>query len=152
VGKVFPLVLQKVPAAQLIITGDHADLPLPSMKNALLAGYVNDIKSLIASSTVALAPLWSGGGTRLKILEAMAMGTPVVATSKGAEGLEVEPGTHLFVADDPETFAEAVVRLLSEPELRRRLAVSGKDLVSARYDWGSVLPEFLRLATRISQV
>jgi glycosyltransferase involved in cell wall biosynthesis len=150
VGNVFPLVLQKVPDANLIITGDHANLPLPSMRNVTLAGYVDDIKSLIASCTVALAPLWSGGGTRLKILEAMAIGTPVVATSKGAEGLDAKPGKHLFVADEPEKFAEAVVQILSEPEVRQRLAASGNELVRAKYDWGGVMPEFLRRAAQIS--
>jgi glycosyltransferase involved in cell wall biosynthesis len=150
VGKVFPLVLQEVSTAQLIITGDHADLPLPAMHNIILAGYVDDIKSLIASSTVALAPLWSGGGTRLKILEAMALGTPVVATSKGAEGLDAQPGTHLFIADEPETFAEAVVQILCDKELRQRLALSGNELVRSRYEWGSVMPGFLQLAGRIS--
>jgi glycosyltransferase involved in cell wall biosynthesis len=152
VGNVFPLVLRKVPDASLIITGDHVNLPLPSMRNVILAGYVDDIKSLIASCTVALAPLWSGGGTRLKILEAMAIGTPVVATSKGAEGLDAKPGKHLFVADEPEEFAECVLRLLSDGELRRHLAASGNELVRARYDWGGVMPEFLWLVDRISRL
>jgi glycosyltransferase involved in cell wall biosynthesis len=139
-----------VPTAQLIITGDHGNLPLPSMKNVLLAGYVDDIKSLIAASTVALAPLWSGGGTRLKILEAMALGTPVVTTSKGAEGLEAEPGKHLFVVDDPAEFAQAVIQILCDTELRQRLAADANELVRSRYDWGHVMPEFLGLAGRIS--
>lgn len=133
VGKVFPLVLEKAPSAQLIVTGDHAGMLLPSLQNVTLAGYVDDIHSLITSSTVALAPLWSGGGTRLKILEALALGTPVVSTSKGAEGLDIEPGKNALVADDPIEFANAVIRLLEEPNLRRRLSEAGRKLVRERY-------------------
>ncbi len=73
VREVFPHILEQVPDAHLIITGDRADLPFPSNQNITLAGYVDDIKSLIASSCVSIAPLLSGGGTRLKILEAMAV-------------------------------------------------------------------------------
>lgn len=145
VGQVFPLVLEQRPSTQLIITGDHAGLPLPSLRNVTLAGYVDDIKSLIASSTVALAPLWSGGGTRLKILEAMAIGTPVVATSKGAEGLEAASGEHLFIADDPARFAERVVELLANASLRQSLAQQARQLVHEKYTWAGTLPHLLRL-------
>ena len=151
VGQVFPLILEKVPSAQLVITGDHADLPLPSMKNVTLAGYVDDIKALIAASAVSLAPLWSGGGTRLKILEAMAIGTPVVATSKGAEGLDAVSGEHLFVADDPEQFAGDVIRLLQDPGLRARISSHARMLVGEKYDWAGILPALLGLLERVSK-
>lgn len=151
VGEVFPLVLEKIPSTELIITGDHANLPLPLIKNVTLAGYVDDIKSLIASSTVALAPLWSGGGTRLKILEAMAVGTPVIATSKGAEGLEAIQGEHLFLADDPVHFAEAVVQLLQDIELRSNISINARQLVMEKYNWLSVMPAFLVLVKEVSR-
>jgi glycosyltransferase involved in cell wall biosynthesis len=145
VGEVFPLVLQQIPDAELVISGDHANLPLPSDKNVKLAGYVDDIKSLIASSAVALAPLWSGGGTRLKILEAMALGTPVVATSKGAEGLDAQSGEHLFVADDPIEFSNYVIKLLSNETLRKNMATKASLLVQEKYNWGKTLPDFVRI-------
>lgn len=145
VGEVFPLILEQIPEAQLMITGDHENLPLPSMRNVTLAGYVDDIKSLVASCTVSIAPLLSGGGTRLKILEAMALGTPVVATSKGAEGLEAQAGEHLFVADSSLDFAEYVIKILRDEHLRLRLAESARRLVREKYNWGSVLPAYLRL-------
>ena len=151
VGEVFPLILEQVPDAQLIITGDHADLPLPSNRNVTLAGYVDDIKGLIASSTVALAPLWSGGGTRLKILEAMAIGTPVVATSKGAEGLEIQMGKHLFVMDEPGVFADCVVKLLTDQDLHQGMARSAKQLVREKYDWGGLMPKFFDLIRWITE-
>lgn len=135
VGKVFPLVLDKVPSANLIVTGDHAGLSLPSTRNVTLTGHVDDIKSLIASSTVALAPLWSGGGTRLKILESLALGTPLVSTRKGTEGLDVIDGRTVLLADDPVEFAEAVIRVLETPSLRRSLSEEGRRLVGERYSF-----------------
>ncbi len=146
---VFPLILEQVPDAQLIITGEHAGLPLPSNRNVTLAGYVDDIKGLIASSTVAIAPIWSGGGTRLKILEAMAIGTPVVATTKGAEGLDAQIGEHLFVADAPDEFTKYVIQLFADQGLRQTMANNARRLVREKYDWAGVLPGLTNLLMRI---
>ena len=144
VGEVFPLVLAQIPDAELVISGDHANLPLPSDKNVTLAGYVDDIKGLIASSTVAIAPLWSGGGTRLKILEAMAIGTPVVATSKGAEGLDAQHGEHFFIADDPVAFSNYVIQLLRDEDLRKTVGTKASLLVEEKYNWEKTFPAFVR--------
>lgn len=145
---VYPLVLQCIPDVQLIITGDPAGLPLPQIGNVTLAGYVDDIRSLIASCHVSIAPLWSGGGTRLKILEAMALGTPVVATSKGAEGLHVQSGENILIADDPKVFAEYVIQLLKDDELRNRLTTGGRQLVKDRYNWPTMMPDFLGMVEK----
>jgi glycosyltransferase involved in cell wall biosynthesis len=133
------------------ITGDHADLPLPPADNLALTGFVDDVRPLIASAWVSLVPIRVGGGTRLKILEAMALGTPVVATSKGTEGLDAKHGEHLLIADSPEAFAEAVIRLLQEPGLRRRLADKAYQLVQERYDLAALIPRFLDLVERVAQ-
>lgn len=151
VRDVFPKILAKLPQTQLVITGDHAGLPLPSSQNVTLAGYVDDIGALIASSTVSLAPLWSGGGTRLKILEAMGIGTPVVATSKGAEGLDARHGEHLFLADSPESFAEDVIHLLQDQGLREQISSNARRLVGEYYDWMGVMPRLLSLLERVSK-
>ncbi len=151
VRDVFPRILRESPQTQLVITGDHAGLPLPPTTNVTLAGYVEDIGALIAASAVSLAPLWSGGGTRLKILEAMAIGTPVVATSKGAEGLDAKTGEHLFVTDSADQFADYVLQLLRERDLWHHLATNAKQLVQEKYDWGVVLPRFLGIVEQISR-
>ena len=148
---VFPIVLEKVPDAHLIITGDHEDLPLPSDHNVTLAGYVDDVKSLIAASRVSIAPLLSGGGTRLKILEAMALGTPVVSTSKGAEGLEAISGEHILIADDPESFAGHIVKLLTDKDIHENLSVMGKTFVKENFNWDVALPSLLQLVDRIAE-
>jgi glycosyltransferase involved in cell wall biosynthesis len=149
VGEVFPKVLERIPDAHLIITGEHANLPLPPVTNVTLVGHVPDIHALIASSWVSLAPLLSGGGTRLKILEAMAIGTPVVSTSKGAEGLDATVGEHLLVADTPHEFADEVVKILRSRDLRDQVAAKARQLVKAKYDWDAVMPRFLQLLERI---
>ncbi len=150
VGQVYPHIQAEAPAVRLQITGNHADLPLPPARGVSLTGFVADVRPLLRRAWVSVAPLHTGGGTRLKILEAMALGTPVVATSKGAEGLDVQAGQHLLIADTPQDFAAQVIRLLREPGLRRRLAENGQQLVQQRYDWAGVLPRFLDLVDQVT--
>ncbi len=140
---VYPQVQARVPGVHLTITGNHANLPLPESTGVRLTGYVDDIRPLLAGSWISLAPIWEGGGTRLKILEALALGTPVVSTTKGAEGLEVRNGEHLLVADTPGDFAEAVNSLLQDHAKRQSLSANGRKLVREKYDWAAVLPGYL---------
>lgn len=149
-AEVYPLVRNEVPDVHLVITGDHAGLPLPSLDGVTLAGFVDDIKSAVASAAVSIAPILQGGGTRLKILEAMALRTPVVATTKGAEGLQVTAGEHLLIADTPEAFAEAIIQLLQSESLRQQLASNAHDLVTREYNWSAVMPRLLDLVQRVA--
>jgi glycosyltransferase involved in cell wall biosynthesis len=150
-SKVWPLIQEQVPEARLTITGDHANLPLPPAPNVTLTGIVENIHPLLAQSWLSLAPLWSGGGTRLKILEAMATGTPVVATAKGAEGLGLQHNEHLLIADEPSDYASAVVSLLRDGGLRHRLARSAHQAIAQSYDWSAIMPRFLRLVEWVAQ-
>jgi glycosyltransferase involved in cell wall biosynthesis len=145
VENVYPFILKSLPDANLIITGNHVNLTLSRTENITFAGYVDDIKSLIASCDISIAPLWTGGGTRLKILEAMAFGIPVVATSKGAEGLAVQNGEHILISDEPQEFAEYVIQLFGNKELRRHISANALRLVKEQYDWSIVMPGFLTL-------
>ncbi len=148
--EVFPLIRARRPGVVLSITGRTDGLPLerlPLREGVVLTGYLDDLRPMLARSQVCVVPLRTGGGTRLKILEAMALGTPVVSTSVGAEGLEVVPGQEILIADEPSEFAEAVLHLLDDAMLRRRLAAQARALVQARYGWdriGQVLEEFLQ--------
>ena len=85
----------------------------------------------------------------MKILEALALGTPVVSTSKGAEGLAVTPGENILIADEAHEFAEATLRLLRDPQLRRRLSTNGRKLVEERYDWRMIVESFERLLSSL---
>jgi glycosyltransferase involved in cell wall biosynthesis len=142
---IYPSVRSQVPGVHLSITGDHAGLKLPSTAGVTLTGFVPDIRPFIASSWASVVPLLSGGGTRLKILEAMALRTPVITTSKGAEGLEVIHDKTVLIADEAQEFARAVVRLLKEPELRVYLTENAYQLVSEHYNWATAMPKFLQL-------
>ena len=149
--EVYPSIQARVPEVSLTITGHHTDNPLPRVNNVILTGYVDDVRPLVARSWISIVPLHTGGGTRLKILEAMGLRTPVVATPKGAEGLEVQAGQHLLIADTPAVFAQAVICLLKEPALRQQLADNAYQLVREKYDWAVVLPHFLKLVERVAQ-
>ncbi len=146
--EIFPRVRQARPQAHLVVTGSLAGVDtagLPLSDGVTLTGFVEDVRLPVAQATACVVPLLDGGGTRLKVLEAMALGTPVVATSKGAEGLDVADGEHLLLADDPQTFAARTVELLSNPDLRRRLAANARCLVEQRYDWDAIGRRFVAL-------
>lgn len=150
VEHVLPLVQAQVGDVGLTITGNHANLPFPQAEAVTLTGFVDDVRALIAGAGVCVVPIWQGGGTRLKILEAMALGTPVVATSKGAEGLDAQDGVHLLIADEPAAFADAVVRLLRDPQLRQRLVEQALALVGQHYNWQVVMPRFVQIVDRLA--
>jgi glycosyltransferase involved in cell wall biosynthesis len=149
-NEVFPRILLKVPETRLTITGDHMNRPVSQNVNVTLTGFVDDVRPMIARSWVSLVPILHGGGTRLKILEAMALRTPVVSTRKGAEGLDVQNGVDLLIADEPQDFANMVVRLLKEPELHHRLAENANKLVATNYNWSIVIPKVLNLIGEVA--
>ena len=136
--QVFPLVKARRPEITLRITGKTNGVPLDRLPldwSVILTGYLDDVRPIVAQSWACVVPLRVGGGTRLKILEAMALGTPVVSTSKGAEGLEITPGENILIADEPTEFADAVLRLLYDPALRAKLTANGQRLVREQYGW-----------------
>ena len=148
IGEILPLIRRQCPDATLAITGRNAGVDqswLPADGSVRLTGYMEDVRPAVAAAWACVAPLRTGGGTRLKILEAMALGTPVIATSKGAEGLDVTPGHDILIADEPAALAAHVVRLLGDPGLRSRLAESGRRLVEEKYGWSEIGRRFRQL-------
>jgi glycosyltransferase involved in cell wall biosynthesis len=140
VGDVLPLIRRAVPEARLRITGrcDEPDRQwLQDVPGVELTGYVPDIRPVVARSAVAVVPLRAGGGTRLKILEAMALGTPVVSTHKGAEGLRATAERDIVLVDDAREFASRVLDLLRSPSSRTRLGEQGRRLVQTQYNWAT---------------
>jgi sugar transferase (PEP-CTERM/EpsH1 system associated) len=136
--KCWPRIREALPDATWQIVGKN---PLPDVQKlarlpgVTVTGSVADVRPYFNQATVAIVPLLVGGGTRLKILEAMAMRIPVVSTSLGCEGLAVEAGRHLLVADKAEVFAQSVIELLTHPERRQGLVEAGRELVEAEYSW-----------------
>jgi glycosyltransferase involved in cell wall biosynthesis len=126
-----------VPDIRVQIVGHHPPLEiqqLARLPGVEVTGTVPDVWPYYDQATVFIVPLRLGSGTRLKIIEAMAMELPIVSTTVGAEGLDIRAGENILIADDPVSFAESVVQLLSDPDLCTRIAEGGR-LLSRRYDW-----------------
>src|SRR5262249_10951627 len=125
VDRILPLIADQFPKVRLTIAGRAPGPKLQSLSRSnervRITGRVEDIRPYIAQAAVCIVPLRIGGGTRLKIYEAMAMGKSVVSTSIGAEGLPLEAGKDLLIADDPEQFANAVIGLLRDPDAAMKL-------------------------------
>jgi glycosyltransferase involved in cell wall biosynthesis len=143
--KVWPLVRAARPDARLLLVGRQPapavrDLAAPDVE---VAGTVPNVQPFLARARCSLAPLHAGGGSRLKILESLAAGRPVVATSVGAEGLGDLVGHGIVVADDPPSFADAVVALLDDADRAKRLGKAGHDRVAMHYTWDTTLAPLL---------
>jgi glycosyltransferase involved in cell wall biosynthesis len=142
-ARVLPCVVARFPGARFTAMGPD---PTPSLlslhdgKRVIVRGESSDARPAIAAGAVYVAPIRMGSGTRVKILEALAMGKAVVSTSVGCEGLDVVHGEHLLVADGEEAFAAAVGRLLEDRGLAARLGRAGRELVRRRYDYAILAP------------
>jgi glycosyltransferase involved in cell wall biosynthesis len=142
---ILPAVLREVPEASLTVVGRKPSARLRAGLAGLpvhVTGRVEDVRPYVSKASVYVVPLRAGGGTRLKIFEALAMGKAVVSTTVGAEGLPLVPGEHFLGADDPDLFARAVVSLVRDPARRRALGAAGRRLVEQRYSWPQVAREF----------
>jgi sugar transferase (PEP-CTERM/EpsH1 system associated) len=136
--EVLPVLRRRVSAAELLIVGPRASRAVRRLARnpgVQLVGVVPDVHAALANARVAVAPLHSGGGIQNKVLEAMAAGTPVVATSRAIAGIAARAGEHCLVADDARGFAAETERLLRDDGLRSRIATAARALVVDRYTW-----------------
>ncbi|MBI5566573.1 MAG: glycosyltransferase [Chloroflexi bacterium] len=141
--EVLPLIKREVPDAQFVIVGQrpHARLAeLRSDDSIVITGGVEDTRPYITGASVYVVPLRMGGGTRFKLLEALALHAPCVSTTLGAEGFEVVSGRELLLADDAAAFARATVELIRGPEQGRALGVVGRSFAE-KYDWRYIVPK-----------
>lgn len=143
VSSVLPRIRALVPGARLRVAGKGTERLQGETVDAL--GYVEDFGAELARADVLVAPLRMGGGTRFKVLEAMAAGVPVVSTSVGLAGIAAEDGRHVLVADTAQALAAAAARLLEDRSLARHLASNARVLVEAHYDWSKISRSYLRL-------
>lgn len=141
-SKIFPLVKAQLPQVKLTVIGKmHKERPYDNLKideSVNFIGYVEDVAPYYRQSSLLIVPLLKGSGTRLKILEAMSMGNPIVSTSIGAEGIEANPGKHFMLADTEEAFARAIVQLLQDSSLFETMRKEARKLVEKKYDWNSI--------------
>ncbi len=143
--EVFPGVRRQIPTARLYVTGSTNGVALeklPEREGVTFTGYLDDVKPRVGASWACVVPLWTGGGTRLKILEAMSLGVPVISTQKGAEGLNVRPGEDYLPAGSAAEFTAQCVRLLRDAALREQLAKNARAQVQTMYDWNKIERDF----------
>jgi glycosyltransferase involved in cell wall biosynthesis len=140
--RILPLIREKNPQAVLRIVGrrpsDSLRKKFSGVRGIDFVGEVGDVRPYLERASAIIVPLRIGGGSRLKILEALAAGKAVVSTTIGAEGLELEHERHLLVADSPDEFARRVLELLTSKDARRRLGECGRDLVLRCYGWDGI--------------
>lgn len=152
-SEIFPLVREAVPEARFSIVGSNPPAEITALgkigSSVEVTGFVRDVTEKARESAVFVVPLRVGSGMRVKILDAMAMGLPVVTTSIGCEGINVRDGEHVIVPDTPGEFAKAVIRLLRSPKERVRIAAAGRKLVEESYSWPMI---FRRLDSALARL
>jgi glycosyltransferase involved in cell wall biosynthesis len=147
---ILPRVRAALPETRLLLVGptDPSVRSLGDLPGVEVTGAVPEMVSWLAAADVVAVPMRWGSGTRIKIIEAFAHGIPVVSSTIGAEGLDARDGIHLLIADDPASFADACRRLLTDDELRVRLATAARALYLDRYRWEPIRTEIGDLARR----
>jgi glycosyltransferase involved in cell wall biosynthesis len=137
--EIFPRVRKEIPSAKVYVVGKD---PTPAIvakasDHVVVTGFVDDVRPYMARSQVFIIPLLAGGGIRGKALEAMAMKCPIVTTTIGVEGIHLKHEESALFADTPEQFAQAIIRMLRDPSLRRRLADRAYAIARERYEWAA---------------
>ncbi|HET8864928.1 MAG TPA: glycosyltransferase [Gracilimonas sp.] len=140
IDSILPLIRKQIPDVKLYVVGKN---PAQSVKdrasdNIIVTGFVDDVRPYVYRSGVYVVPLRMGGGTRLKVLEALSMKKPVVTTSIGCEGIDVVHNEHVLVADEEKEFAESVIKLLKDNTEVKRLTDNGYDLIQNHYEWKAI--------------
>ena len=145
-NQVWPQVRLRQPDARLWLVGRDPATSIrrlaadPSIK---VTGTVPDVRPYLHRSTVYVAPFHQGGGTKLKILDAMATGKAIVSSSTGCRGIDVTDGMEALVRDDPSSFADAVLQLLNDRDLRERLGHCARHLAETTYSWSRIVPHMV---------
>jgi glycosyltransferase involved in cell wall biosynthesis len=145
VEDILPRIRAEIPLAHLVIVGQK---PAPRIQalaqnpGVEITGWISDTRPFVADAAVYVVPLRMGSGTRLKVLEAMAMGKAIISTTRGVEGIACTPNDDVVIADTSTAFARAVIELLRDPQRRRELGRNARALVESKYDWRAIIPQF----------
>lgn len=147
--EVYPLLKAACPTARFDVVGARPPASVRQLTTAdpsiNVTGYVDDPQPYLEAAAALIVPVRAGGGMRVKILEALARGLPIVSTTIGYEGIVLDPGRHLLVGDTPAAFAEALISVVRNPALGRRLAAAGRTVAEDVYDWRVVNPQIEHL-------
>lgn len=152
VREVLPLIRQRAPQTTFTITGVTGDIDVSDLAaepGVEFTGYLESVDAAVRGSWATVVPLREGGGTRLKILQSMALGTPVISTHKGIEGLNAQPGYDILVADSPAEMTDVICGLFENPQQRAGLATAGRVLVEQTYNWDIIGAHFIELVQQV---
>jgi glycosyltransferase involved in cell wall biosynthesis len=154
-SEIWPQILTHVPEARLLVVGRQPDARVRRLERDFehveVTGEVSEMRPYFERATAVIVPLRSGGGTRLKILDAFGSARPVVSTRIGAQGIDVQDGEQLLLGDEPEEFAQQVVRLLGDADLRSRLSTNGRRLIDERYHWRAIAKQYVDVLDAVIQ-
>jgi glycosyltransferase involved in cell wall biosynthesis len=150
---IFPLILNKAPEAKVYIVGSNPPerLTKRASRNVIITGFVEDVRPFVRKATIHIIPLRMGSGTRLKVLEALAMKKPIVTTSIGCEGIQVTNNETAIIADEPAAFADGVLKLFHDNALRNKFINNGFELMNTSYEWSVIGAEVERIYQLLSQ-
>jgi polysaccharide biosynthesis protein PslH len=154
--EIYPLIRQQIPGVSITVVGknpppDLLRLASQSDKNITFTGYVADLNPLFEQSALMVVPVRAGGGMRVRILEGFARAMPIVTTTVGLEGILAQPDRDVVVRDEPEEFAQVVVKLLEDESRQAQLAINGRRLAEKLYDWEIVLKDLDAIYTQIGE-
>lgn len=150
--EVLPIIQKDVPDVKLYIVGTNPDPKVRALGDRpgiTVTGAVPDVRPYLAKATAMVAPIRIGSGLRIKLLEAMAFGLPTVTTTIGCEGIPVESGRQLFIADEPDKFAADCLNLIREAEVRERMIVEGRKLMYEKYNWNEIAKKIISIYEEI---
>lgn len=152
VGEIYPRIKRAIPEVRFVVIGRNPPKSVLDLARSdasiAVTGSVEDVRPHLKECDLMVVPLLTGGGTRIKILEAMAMGVPVISTTIGAEGLELESGVHLEIADHADEFADLTTTLLEDSQRRRTLADAAYARLVRENRWETVIDRFLHLCIK----
>ena len=152
--KIWPLIKKEIPNITMNLIGSRAPAEVVQFgandSNFKVLGFVDDVRPTIARAAVYVVPIRVGGGTRLKILDAMAMGKAIVSHPIGAEGLDVTDGKDIVIAEEPEAFAKCVIELVRNEQKRRLIREQARKSVIEKYSWSTIIPQLEKFYREIS--
>jgi polysaccharide biosynthesis protein PslH len=155
--EIFPMILAQLPEAEFLVVGKNPPPEVVSLPESLpqagkavkVLGYAEEVEPLLAESGVFIVPVRAGGGMRVKIPKAWQWGIPIVSTTLGAEGIAVQPGQNILLADDAQAFARSVVRVLTDPELASSLRQNGRAWLAEHYHWSTQYDRLVEIYGRL---
>ena len=153
IENIYPQIKQKYSDAKLLLVGRNPNGKMREVSrqdpNIIVTGSVPDVRPYLAAASVMVVPLQKGGGTRLKILEALASGCPVISTSKGAEGIKAKDRVHLLIKETPEDIIRGILELWTNPTLMTSLIEQSIQLVKSQYSWEAITPEIEKVIAKL---